>query len=613
MIKDRLGEEQLVLKNDTHYNDEEIGDQFSDFNILKVIRPKLDKEGNVVDDGKFVAKVSSKKNNKIYLMKRLKHNPTDEQMEEEFNKLKNLNHQNLIKYYKWFREKEKIYIIEEFVDNGGLSNVHEAYSTMFIKIEEDTLWNIFMQCMSGLEYIHNKNIIHKKISLNNILMTENKVIKLDDIHFSFIQNESQKDKSTDIKEMGEVFKKLMNEYNYSKEMEDLKNLMVKNKNDKNQPTAKTLLDLIIDKYIKKVAKVSSINSIFRCMTSFPDFIHEMKQNEKKFTENEQPVAYLFMKFLGDLEKDNENIYCNNFRNLLFKNSQINNDIEIRPTQVLEFLLERLNRETGTTSGEASFSTFKNEFIEKKNEAFDKFQNLYLKNFNSIISNKFVTYIKTKRLCNKCSYNLYSYHVYPFIEFDVSRMIKYQKRIAKIEGKEEIVKEIEFKEWFSEQNKRQIYISKEHKLICKRCNEIRDFREFKQFYYFPKCFIISLDKGENYNELPFKIPMELDLGAYREMNSSPKKYNLVGIVKRIVDEERNEYFIAFYKDHKKENDKKDNKKNDNNELNNNSKKKNPWKIFDKNGKNKYEENFDPLSHRKGMVTVLFYSAKDEIGQ
>ena len=605
MIKDRLGEEQLVLKNDTHYNDEEIGDQFSDFNILKVIRPKIDKEGKIVDDGKFVAKVSSKKNNKIYLMKRLNHDPTDEEMEEEFNKLKNLNHQNLIKYYKWFRGKKGIYIIEEFVDNGGLNNVHEAYSTMFIKIEENTLWNIFMQCMSGLEYIHSKNIIHKKISLNNILMTENKVIKLDDIQFSSIQDkkESQKDKSTDIKEMGKVFKELMNQYNYSQEMEGLNELTGNNKDDKKLPTAKTLLDLIIDNYIKKVAKVSSINSIFRCMTSFPDFIHEMKRNEEIFTENEQPVAYLFMKFLGDLEKDNEDIYCNNFRNLLFKNSQINNDIEIRPTQVLEFLLERLNRETGSTSGKESFSSFKNEFIEKKNEAFGKFQDLYLKNFNSIISNKFVTYIKTKRICNKCRCGLYSYHVHPFIEFDVSRMIKYKKREAKLEGKEEIVKEIDLTEWFEKQNNREIDISKEHKLICQKCNEIRDFKEFKQFYYFPKCFIISFGKGENYDELPFKIPMDLYLSAAMEINSSPKKYNLVGIVKRMVDEERNEYFIAIYRD-----------------QNNKS-----WKIFDKNEKNKEEKKegkkeekkeekeVDPLSHKKGMVVVLFYSVCDEIGQ
>ena len=205
MVKDRLGENQLVFKNDILYNEEEIGDNFSDFNILKVIRPKK------YNDGGFVAKVSSKKNKKIYMLKKLNCFPTDKQMEEKFKKLKDLNHQNVIKYYKWFKEKDDYYIIEEFVDNGGLNNIYEAHLKMNKAIEENTLWNIIMQCMSGLEYIHNHNIIHKKISFNNILMTENKVIKLDDIQFSFIQDETQKDKSSDIKRMGEIFEILMGE------------------------------------------------------------------------------------------------------------------------------------------------------------------------------------------------------------------------------------------------------------------------------------------------------------------------------------------------------------------------------------------------------------------
>ena len=44
MIKDHLGEDQLVLKNDSLYREEEMGDKYQDFNILKVIRPKIKEE-----------------------------------------------------------------------------------------------------------------------------------------------------------------------------------------------------------------------------------------------------------------------------------------------------------------------------------------------------------------------------------------------------------------------------------------------------------------------------------------------------------------------------------------------------------------------------------------
>ena len=112
MIKDRLGEDQLVLSNEALYNDNEIGSNLSDFNILKVIKSEKDK---------YVAKVSSKKNYKIYLMKKIKATP--EQINEEFKILKNRNHQNVIKYFKWLEDEGNIYIIKEYVDNGPLMNL----------------------------------------------------------------------------------------------------------------------------------------------------------------------------------------------------------------------------------------------------------------------------------------------------------------------------------------------------------------------------------------------------------------------------------------------------------------------------------------------------------
>ena len=114
MIKDHLGEDQLVLKNDSLYREEEMGDKYQDFNILKVIRPKIKEEQDEEeqdeeeeeddddddDDEKFVAKVSSKKNYQIYLMKKIDVNSKSEkmkQMKEDFEKLKELNHQKKIK------------------------------------------------------------------------------------------------------------------------------------------------------------------------------------------------------------------------------------------------------------------------------------------------------------------------------------------------------------------------------------------------------------------------------------------------------------------------------------------------------------------------------------
>ena len=620
MIKDHLGEDQLVLKNDSLYREEEMGDKYQDFNILKVIRPKIkekkdeededdededEDEDDDDDDEKFVAKVSSKKNYQIYLMKKIDVNSKSEkmkQMKEDFEKLKELNHQNVIKYYQLLEDKDDIYIIKEFVDNGGLKNIYKAYKSMKLAIEEDTLWNIFMQCMSGLEYIHNKNIIHKKISLNNILMTENKVIKLDDIQFSFIQDEdeSQKDKSTDIKEMGKVFKKLISTVKGHTYSMELTNIVESINKDYKKHSASSLYILIFHQYIKKVAKVTSINSIFRCMLSFPEFCKQMNserdsyidlQNQKKLDiKKDKPAFYLFMKFFDSFKENesDENLYCNDFRNLLYKNSQINNDVEISPTQVLEFLLEKLNKETGIPSEEKlnSFSTLSKKFCREKEKLFLEFQNFYLKNFNSFISNNFATYIKNKRLCNKCDKYFYdSFNVHLFIEFDAEMLERFNQSKIKVEDQEKqnaiILNGI--KDWFKKQKKWKRDITEEHKLVCENCNTITDFREFKQFYYLPKFLIISLNITENYNKkLLFELPEELDLSSAGENGKTHQIFDLVGVVKRINDNKKNEYFISICKNQEGK-----------------------WKVYDRNEASDIDK---PSSHEEGIALILFYSAK-----
>ena len=59
MIKDRFGEDQLVLSNEDFYNDDVMGDKFTNYDIMKIIKSTSDRY-------EFVAKVISKKNSKIY-------------------------------------------------------------------------------------------------------------------------------------------------------------------------------------------------------------------------------------------------------------------------------------------------------------------------------------------------------------------------------------------------------------------------------------------------------------------------------------------------------------------------------------------------------------------
>ena len=95
MIKDRYGEDQLVLSNEDFYNDDVMGDKFSNYDIMKIIKSKT---------GNFLAKVVSKKNSKIYVLKQFTQNQDQQKLIQEFQILNKLNHPNIIRYFKSFNE-----------------------------------------------------------------------------------------------------------------------------------------------------------------------------------------------------------------------------------------------------------------------------------------------------------------------------------------------------------------------------------------------------------------------------------------------------------------------------------------------------------------------------
>ena len=601
LIKDRYGEDRFVISNEDFYDDKKMGENFSDFDTLKIINS---------NNYKIVTKVYSKKNSKIYVRKKIDCNINQinqKDINEEFEKLKSLDHHNIVKYYKSFIKDNSLYFIEQYIDNGGLDNLVVAYESLNKPIETKLLWNIFMQCISGLKYLHDKDIIHKNICIENILMNENTEIKLDDIQFSFILDEEKKDKGKpeDIYDMSQVFTQLMPEKykdEYPDEMKDIINSM---EYDYNEENTDYFFNKIMEQYIKNVAKVSSIYSVFKCISCFPGFKKSMEKNKNIFIENESVGYYLkeFM-FNVNLKHDDIIMLCNKFRNLLYKNSQKNNDIEIKPKQVLEFLLERLNKEQRKNRNGPSFKNLPKILTKIKLKAFEEFKENFNKNYQSDITDHFILYMKKKRVCKnitsicenclnnsgkscyckKCQNHVYSFSACPFIELNMD--IGLQDIKIRQDGLEKMVKLDTLENWFYAQNFYETILNKEHKFVCLECQEETEQKELNQFYILPSCFIISLNRGKN-NSNNFKIPLEINLEKMVERKDYPCKFELIGIVQRYFQEKEGEKFVAVYKDQ------------------------NEWKKYDK---EEEEINIDKTlsENDNGLPVMLFYLAKFSSG-
>ena len=73
------------------------------------------------------------------------------------------------------------YYIYEYIDGVNLTNY-----MLHNKLTESTIKHIFIQIVHGVHHIHQLNIVHCDLKLDNIIITKNKNIKLIDFDLSII-------------------------------------------------------------------------------------------------------------------------------------------------------------------------------------------------------------------------------------------------------------------------------------------------------------------------------------------------------------------------------------------------------------------------------------------
>ena len=93
----------------------------------------------------------------------------------------NLKHPNIVRYLKTFKENDSLYIVMELIDGAPLS---QHVRTLKEKQEcwpEEKIWNLFIQIVLALKYLHKeKNIVHRDLTSNNVMLSENDKITITD-------------------------------------------------------------------------------------------------------------------------------------------------------------------------------------------------------------------------------------------------------------------------------------------------------------------------------------------------------------------------------------------------------------------------------------------------
>ena len=99
---------------------------------------------------------------------------------KEIDITKKFNHINVIYVYKVIDTPENYYIVMEYCKNGELFE----YISKKERLDEDEASAFFYQIINGVEYIHSKGIAHRDLKLENLLLTEDNIIKIIDFGLS---------------------------------------------------------------------------------------------------------------------------------------------------------------------------------------------------------------------------------------------------------------------------------------------------------------------------------------------------------------------------------------------------------------------------------------------
>ena len=530
--------------------------------------------------------------------------------EKAYHKTKNetsfleiLSHPHIIKYYKNFEVDNYLYIIIEFVPNGDLRGYIKAHKTLNKHISEENLWNIFLQCIEALSYIHSKGVIHRDIKPDNILMDNNMIVKLGDFGTCALQNNqyldadylplknkkyventgtlcgtpnylddeiknrNDYDQKVDVYSMGVCFYEMcyfdtpekdiikIDQNSGSFKIYTLKN---ENVNDKNVNYSKELLNIITLMLEKDINKKKTSEEILKLI---------QEEYSKKYIKNSSIDSIVRCLY-------SYNSLTKNF--LEFSFEHISNKpmtkayIQCLQSVSKESLLEWINsigylrvilcsenpKFEGTKEIEPRFLfTF---FLKELLKELDRPKTLNNNNNKHLICSG-EEICKTNEIEVGLKYGEYLYNKFnSTISNNFSGLMKITHLCNKCNIRtysfnsfffitfnlEHILKNSNIKELnIQEQFIKQKNNSVENLHYCSKCVNKTIHNTYKEYFKLPKLLIISIQRGITYNyKNPINITQTLDLTELVGFEDSHKKFKLVSLLCRKVNND-NEIFFS----------------------------------------------------------------------
>ena len=118
----------------------------------------------------YLAKING--TNKYFAIKTYKKNGIGkEYLSKEIELLQKFNHPNIIKIIDMKQTIRDFYVVMEYCNGGNLKSILNNYILKYGKgFPEEIIQHLMRQIISAMKYIHNQDVIHRDIRLENILV-----------------------------------------------------------------------------------------------------------------------------------------------------------------------------------------------------------------------------------------------------------------------------------------------------------------------------------------------------------------------------------------------------------------------------------------------------------
>ena len=155
-------------------------DQYFDYKNFEYINDRKKSLGSGAFGDVFLAK--NKIDGKLFAIKIMEKNKIEESgasldiIYREISIHRRINHENIVKLFGHFEEKQFFYLIMEYINGGSLFS--------FIKktkgVDEKKAFKYFIQACAAVNFLHENNLIHRDLKPENLLIDNEGNLKLCD-------------------------------------------------------------------------------------------------------------------------------------------------------------------------------------------------------------------------------------------------------------------------------------------------------------------------------------------------------------------------------------------------------------------------------------------------